>query len=61
MVVVADLDLAITAINGRLDKNHSAVIDASISIADSNEVDLLIKKLQADKRIYEVHRITSLS
>ena len=59
--VVADLDLAITAINGRLDKNHSAVIDASISIADSNEVDLLIKKLQADKRIYEVHRITSLS
>ena len=59
--VVADLDLAITAINGRLDKNHSAVIDASISIADSNEVDLLIKKLQANNRIYEVHRITSLS
>ncbi|MBR2024170.1 MAG: bifunctional (p)ppGpp synthetase/guanosine-3',5'-bis(diphosphate) 3'-pyrophosphohydrolase, partial [Clostridia bacterium] len=59
--VVADLDLSITAINGRLDKNHCAVIDASISIADSKEVDLLIKKLQADNRIYEVHRITSLS
>ncbi len=59
--VVADLDLAITAINGRLDKNRGAVLDASVSIANSNEVDLLIKKLQADKRIYEVHRITSLS
>ncbi len=54
--VVADLSLSISAINGRLDKNHSAVLDASVSIADSNEVDLLIKKLQADKRIYEVHR-----
>ena len=59
--VVADLKLAITAINGRLDKNRSAVLDASISISDSNEVDLLIKKLQTDSRIYEVHRTTSLS
>jgi GTP pyrophosphokinase len=59
--VVADLKLAITAINGRLDKNRGAVLDASISISDISEVDLLIKKMQADKRIYEVHRNTSLS
>ena len=59
--VVADLKLSITAINGRLDKNRGAVLDASISISDTNEVVLLMKKLQADKRIYEVHRITSLS
>ena len=60
-LVVADLKLSITAINGRIDKNHDAVLEASISLTDIGEVDMLIKKMQADKRIYEVHRITSLS
>ena len=59
--VVADLKLAITAVNGRIDKNHDAILEASISLTDISEVDLLIKKMQADKRIYQVHRITSLS
>ncbi len=59
--VVAELRLSITAVNGRIDKNHDAVLEASISLTDISEVDLLIKKMQADKRIYEVHRITSLS
>ena len=59
--VVADLKLSITAVNGRIDKNRDAVLEASISLADISEVDLLIKKMQGDKRIYEVHRITSLS
>ncbi|MBR2374758.1 MAG: bifunctional (p)ppGpp synthetase/guanosine-3',5'-bis(diphosphate) 3'-pyrophosphohydrolase [Clostridia bacterium] len=60
-LVVAELKLSITSINGRIDKNHDAVLEASISLTDISEVDMLIKKLQADKRIYEVHRITSLS
>ncbi|MBQ8291387.1 MAG: bifunctional (p)ppGpp synthetase/guanosine-3',5'-bis(diphosphate) 3'-pyrophosphohydrolase [Clostridia bacterium] len=59
--VVADLKLSITAINGRIDKNRDAVLEASISLTDIAEVDMLIKKMQTDKRIYEVHRITSLS
>jgi len=59
--VVSDLKLAITAVNGRIDKNHDAILEASISLADISEVDLLIKKMKADKRIYDVHRITSLS
>ncbi len=59
--VVSDLKLSITAVNGRIDKNRDAVLEASISLTDINEVDMLIKKMQADKRIYEVHRITSLS
>ncbi|MBQ9728729.1 MAG: bifunctional (p)ppGpp synthetase/guanosine-3',5'-bis(diphosphate) 3'-pyrophosphohydrolase [Clostridia bacterium] len=59
--VVADLKLSITAVNGRIDKNQDAVLEASISLTDVSEVDQLIKKLQVDKRIYEVHRITSLS
>ncbi len=56
--VVADLKLSITAVNGRIDKNRDAVLEASISLTDISEIDLLIRKLQADKRIYEVHRIT---
>ena len=60
-VVVSDLKLAITAVNGRMDKNGDAVLEASISLTDIGEVDMLMKKMQADKRIYEVHRITSLS
>ena len=59
--VVADLKLAITAVNGRIDKNRDAILEASISLTDISEVDLLIKKMKADKRIYEVHRITTLS
>ena len=59
--VVSDLKLSITAVNGRMDKNRDAVLEASISLTDIGEVDMLIKKMQADKRIYEVHRITSLS
>ncbi len=60
-LVVSELKLSITAVNGRIDKNHDAVLEASISLTDIEEVDMLIKKMQADKRIYEVHRITSLS
>ncbi len=59
--VTSDLKLAITAVNGRIDKNRDAVLEASISLTDIAEVDMLIKKMQSDKRIYEVHRITSLS
>ena len=56
--VVSEMKLSITAVNGRIDKNHDAVLDASISLTDISEVDQLIKKMQSDKRIYEVHRIT---
>jgi len=59
--VVSDLKLSITAVNGRIDKNHDAILEASISLADISEVGMLIKKMLTDKRIYDVHRITSLS
>ena len=59
--VVSEMKLSITAVNGRIDKNRDAVLEASISLTDISEIDLLIKKMQADRRIYEVRRITSLS
>ncbi len=59
--VVSEMKLSITAVNGRIDKNHDAVLEASIALTDISEVDLLIKKMLSDKRIYDVHRITALS
>jgi GTP pyrophosphokinase len=56
--VVADLKISITAVNGRTDKNKDAVLEASISISDREQIDMLLKKMQADKRIYQVHRNT---
>jgi len=60
-LVVSDMKLSITAVNGRIDKNHDAVLEASISLTDVSDVDMLIKKLMTDKRIYDVSRVTSLS
>ena len=57
--VISDLKLSLNSINGRTDKNGDAVMEAVISFADLAEVDMLIKKMQAEKRIYEVHRMTS--
>ena len=59
--VVSELKLSITAVSGRIDKNRDAVLEASISITDSSDIDMLIKKLKGDRRIYDVHRITTLS
>ena len=58
---VSEMKLSITAVNGRIDKNHDAVLEASVSLTDISEIDLLLKKIQSDKRIYNVHRITSLT
>ena len=55
---VSDLKLAITAVNGRMDKSGDAILEASVSLADISEVDMLIKRMLGDRRIFDVHRIT---
>ena len=54
--VVGEMKLSITSVNGRIDKNNDAILEAQISFADISEVELFTKKLLADKRIYEVYR-----
>ena len=54
--VVADMKLSITSVNGRIDKNGDAILEASVTLSDISELDLLIKKMLSDKRIYDVHR-----
>ena len=50
------MKLSITSVNGRIDKNSDAILEAQISFADISEVELFTKKLLSDKRIYEVYR-----
>jgi (p)ppGpp synthase/HD superfamily hydrolase len=57
--VTSDLRLVITAVNGRIDRNGDAIVEASISLTDIGEIDLVIKKMMTDKRIHEVFRHTS--
>ena len=57
--VTSDLRLVITAVNGRIDRNGDAIVEASISLTDIGEIDLVIKKMMTDKRIHEVFRLTS--
>lgn len=58
-LAVSDMKLSITAVNGRIDKGGDAILEATVSLADISEVDMLIKKMLSDKRIHDVHRMTS--
>ena len=60
-LAVSEMRLSITAVNGRIDKNGDAMLEATVSLSDISEVELLIKKMLSDKRIHDVHRITSIS
>ena len=55
-LVVSEMKLSITAVNGRIDRNGDAILEASVALSDVSELDLLIKKMLLDKRIYDVHR-----
>ena len=53
---VAEMKLEITSINGRYDKNNSAVVDVSVSLTNTQDVEVLIKKIRAHEHIFEVRR-----
>ena len=48
--------LEITSINGRYDKNNSAVVDVSVSLTNKQDVEVLIKKIKSHAHIIEVRR-----
>ena len=54
--IVSDMRLMITGVNSRFDKNKDAVIEANIRLNGKQDIDLLIKKIDADERIDEVYR-----
>ena len=55
--VVAQLNFAITAINGRIDsKTKQAVVDFNIRLNSRSELDALIDKLTQNKKLIDVYR-----
>ncbi|MBO5525441.1 MAG: bifunctional (p)ppGpp synthetase/guanosine-3',5'-bis(diphosphate) 3'-pyrophosphohydrolase [Clostridia bacterium] len=58
--IVGEMRLSIMAINGRMDKNKRAVVEITVRLSDKRDMDDLIRKLQADRRIYEVSRMTGV-
>lgn len=53
---VAEMKLEITSINGRYDKNNNAVVDVSVSLTNTQDVEVLIKKIKAHEHVFEVRR-----
>ena len=53
---VAEMKLEITSINGRYDKNKSAVVDVSVTLNNTQDVEVLIKKIKSNAHIIEVRR-----
>ena len=58
--VASDMHLSINSVNGRMDKNGAAVVEVGISFTKKEDVDLLIKKIKSDARIFDVYRITGV-
>ncbi len=56
---VAEMKLEITSINGRYDRNNSAIVDVSVSLTNRQDVEVLIKKILSHTHIIDVHRDVS--
>ena len=56
--VAADMHLAITSVNGRIDKSRMAVVEVCLAMRKKEDVETFIKRIKGDGRIYDVYRTT---
>ncbi len=56
---VAEMKLEITSINGRYDKNGSAIVDVTVSLLSRQDVEVLIGKIRAHAKILDVRRLSN--
>ena len=56
---VAEMKLEITSINGRYDKNGSAIVDVTVSLLSRQDVEVLIGKIRSHAKILDVHRMAN--
>ena len=56
---VAEMKLSITSINGRYDKNNSAIVEVTVSLTGKQYVDVLIKKIKSHAKIIDVRRLSN--
>ncbi len=55
--VIGDMKLNVTQINGRVDKaKRIGIINVNVLLNDTNDIDMLIKRLRQDKRIIDAYR-----
>ena len=52
-------DGMITSINGRYDKNGSAIVDVTVSLLSRQDVEVLIGKIRAHAKILDVRRMAN--
>ena len=53
------MHLEITSINGRYDKNGSAIVDVTVSLLSRQDVEVLIGKIRSHAKILDVRRLSN--
>ena len=56
---VSEMRLEITSINGRYDKNGSAIVEVTVSLLSRQDVEVLIGKIRSHEKILDVHRLSN--
>lgn len=56
---IAEMKLSLTSINGRYDKNDDAIVEVTVNLNNSNDVEVLMRKLRSYDKIYEVRRMAN--
>ena len=56
---VSEMKLEISSINGRYDKNNSAIVEVGVSLTNRQDVEVLIGKIRQLPKILDVHRMAN--
>ena len=56
---VSEMKLEISSINGRYDKNNSAIVEVGVSLTNRQDVEVLIGKIRQHPKILDVHRMAN--
>ncbi|MGN0817418.1 MAG: RelA/SpoT family protein [Candidatus Coproplasma sp.] len=56
---ISQMQLSMTQINGRIDKEGRALFDINVKLNKRSDIDLLVNHLKKDKRIIDVYRTTN--
>ena len=59
-VVISELKLSLSSINGRVDKNDMLTLTIGVNVGDISQIDTLMKKLQQLPPVRNVYRSTSV-
>ena len=55
---VAEMKLEITSINGRYDRNESAIVDVTVALTNRHDVEILLNKIKSHPKIIDVRRVS---